>query len=46
MNKYQILTKIAELIKKWKNNVPEKDTNMWWRWRADQALKRKLKTTK
>ena len=47
MNKQEILIKINTLVNKWKDKVPEKDTNMWWRYRADQnlylALKNKLK---
>jgi hypothetical protein len=34
----ELQTKINNLIKKWKDKVPEKNTNEWWRYRADQSL--------
>ena len=38
---------MARLVNKWKDKKPAKDTNDWWRYRADRsyylALKSKLK---
>ncbi len=36
--------RMAELVKKWKDKVPEKNTNEWWRYRADQSLYYTLKS--
>ena len=43
MNKQEILLKINQLIVKWKDNIPPKSSNEWWRYRADQSLYLKLK---
>lgn len=39
-----IIKKMQELEDKWKNKpVPEKYTNEWWRYRANQIYYRSLK---
>ena len=47
MNKQDILIKIRDLTIKWKDNVPPKSSNEWWRYRADQlrlqSLNKELK---
>ena len=42
MDKRDILIKISQLTNKWKGKVPEENTNMWWRYRADQIYCRSL----
>ena len=34
----EIQSEMAKLVEKWKDKVPEKNTNIWWRYRADQSL--------
>jgi len=50
LQRIDILNKIQQLTDKWKDKVPEKYTNEYWRYRADQifyrTLKNKLKSAK
>jgi len=39
----EIKQKIAILVAKWKDKVPEKNTDKYWRYRADQSLYKMLK---
>lgn len=44
---FKIKEEMARLVNKWKDKIPEKNTNDYWRYRADKsyylALKSKLK---